>query len=174
MGPFLLIEPRALRSQGDGRLLALEVIRAIRDAGRKCCSAHPQDRKQQQRLRCGALLGALYKLMAEGTPQAAAGLGCVLTDLLGTALDGTAIPEQYAERESKSLIMRWHGELPKGKDLLAESKPRSKPKTNEIDWAALNPGRKFRERQEPSPEGEDAPESTGPGKARSPAPYPHK
>jgi hypothetical protein len=111
-------------------------------------------------------------LARDGTAQARTGFAVVLTEVLGAQLASTGIPEAMEAREAQSLFRRWHGEGPKYPDDVPPiPKPQPKPKRERtlIDWAALNPGRKFREeRQTPSPEREGVPESAGPGKARKP------
>ena len=174
MGPFFLIEPPRLETQQDGRRFALEILRALRDAGRKKCSAHPEDR-HPRRQQFGALLSALVELENEGTSQARAGFASVLTDLLGNLLAGSSIPEVFQEREDKGLFMRWKGEIPKRPDYaprLPQPRTGHKPKKKGIDWALLNPGRKMRETGDRGREAPEAPESTQAGKPGSPAPYP--
>jgi hypothetical protein len=172
--PFVLVEPARLENQRDGRRLALEVLRALRDAGERSCSAHPEDGKVR---RCGAFLAALYRLATDGTPQAMAGFSMIMSDILGHSLARTDLPELYEDRERRSLIMRWFGPVPRSVETVAvfeqlEPKPKTtaKRKTRsdprQIDWGALNPGRKMR--QAPLPEGRVAPESAEPAKARSP------
>jgi hypothetical protein len=105
---FEVIEPPQLRTQGDGRRLALDTIRALWRAGKIACSAHPEDNNAEQ---CGAFLAALVALEREGTSQARAGFAVVFTDLLGRAIVG-AVPHIFEEREARGRFTRWKGEPP--------------------------------------------------------------
>ena len=127
MFKFVLIEPPKLESQGDGRRLALEVIRHIRDDGKLKCSAHPEEQTAQQ---CGALLAALVQLEQDGTQAAVKGFSAVLSDLLGRALHQTLVPELFEERERAGEFMRWRGEPHQG-ETSALPEGRSAPESAE-------------------------------------------
>lgn len=106
---FVLIEPPGLEHQVDGRRLALETIRQIRDAGKLGCSAMPEE---QTGMQCAALHAAFAKLH-KATWQARAGFCVVLCDLLGRALHKTMVPELFEDREQRGRFMKWKGETPK-------------------------------------------------------------
>ncbi len=102
-----------VQSQGDGRRIALGVIRSIRDAGTIACSADPEDRKHGPQF--GELLAALEQLSGDGIYSG---------DPSGAPQAG----EQWSRRYSRSA--RVGGDSCDGKDRHPPPKGRTPPESS--------------------------------------------
>lgn len=86
---------RRLETPADGRGLAVDALRKLREEGPEKCRANLPPPYQ---LQAEALILALVELKERGTVEACCGFGQVLTDAIGTrCLEPT--PELYEQME---------------------------------------------------------------------------
>lgn len=94
---------RRLETQADGRRFAVDVLRALREAGPEKCRANLPPRCM---LQADALMRALVEIKERATVAAAVGFGQILTDAIGTRALEPA-PELYEHMERTSQFSRY-------------------------------------------------------------------
>lgn len=107
--------PTKLRTQQDGRKLAIRSLRRIVKAGPDACSASRtvkdadgailEVRKEAQ---ADPIIRAMLELSARGTAQAVTGFAVVLTDALGSE-PADNMADHFQDRENAGKLEDWKG-----------------------------------------------------------------